>query len=98
MEKITTLEYNVLTGKTITREVELTEEEVAFRQKDARLSEIREQMISILARLQESDWKTIKYIEGSLSKEDFDIHTAYKAQLRLEYNILESEQNALLNS
>lgn len=95
METIRVLEYNVSTGETIDREIELTEEELIARNRDALSIEIRNRMNAILVQLSESDWKTIKYIEGNLSIEEFNQHISLKTELRNEYNILEEQFNNL---
>lgn len=52
-------------------------------------------MQEIRTELLEGDWKTIKYIEGVLSEEDFAIHKNERQSLRDEYNLIEIELDVL---
>ena len=44
-------------------------------------------------RLAETDYKTLKYVEGELSEEEFLIEKSVRALWRAEINRLESELN-----
>lgn len=93
--KITTTEVNVATGEVTVKEVELSEEQVAEMEKQQRISEIQNRMSEIVSELNSTDWKTIKFIEGELSEDDFNSHKQTRSDLRLEYNTLETELSDL---
>lgn len=83
------LEFNVVTGKLI--EVEI---EIEF--PNPRIQEIQDRLQEITQILKINDYKTLKYIEGDLSEEDFIVHKTLKNDLRTEYNTLEEELNNLV--
>lgn len=89
--KITVIEYNVKTGNKEIREVELTEQETIEREKQERESFVRRRMDEIKVELSQTDYLTMKFIEGELSDEEYEPHKAHRASLREEYNRLENE-------
>lgn len=86
---VKTLEYDVQTKS-------LIEVETEMEFPNPRISEIERRMQDIRTELTQSDWKTIKYAEGSLSEEDYQIHITERASLRDEYNTLELELALLI--
>lgn len=81
--------YDVNTKETIEVEVEMDFP-------NPRIAEIETRMQEITQELSASDWKTIKYMEGGLSEEDYIVHKADRARLRDEYNTLEEEKLSLI--
>lgn len=59
------------------------------------IAEKRARMVAIQAELDAKDYKTIKYVEGALTEEEFQLHKAEKIALRTEYDTLEQEVAAL---
>ena len=89
--KITTVEYNVATGEEIVKEIELTEEEVAQQEQQAKVSQINQRMQEIVQELNSTDWKTVKYMELGQFDEEYEEHIAHRQALRDEYNALEAQ-------
>ena len=76
-------------------EIELEAEEAKKRAEEEEKRRICEEkktrMSAIKVELSEMDYKTIKYVEGELTEDEFIIHKANKLALRNEYNTLETE-------
>lgn len=89
--KQTIVEYNVLTGLEVVKEIELTEEQVAEMEKQQRVSEIQQRLQEILAELQKTDYKAIKFAEGIYTEEEYAETKLARQNLRDEYNALELE-------
>ena len=94
--KRTKLEHNVKTKSTTVTEVEVTLEEEVEEAKQQRVMEIQERMREIEVELRESDWRTVKFIEGALPEADFNPHKIHRVDLRSEYNAIETELKNLL--
>jgi hypothetical protein len=60
-----------------------------------RIAEIERRMGEIRSELSQGDWKTIKYQEGGLDEEKYQVHLKERADLRKEYNTLELELGGL---
>ena len=95
MEKRTKIEYNVLNKEEVIIEYEVSDEELALEQEQLRKTEIEKRLQEIKHELEQSDWKSIKYIEGAISEDDFIEHKLHREELRQEYNSLELELNPI---
>lgn len=82
--KVQTLQYDVKTKSM--REVE-TEMEFP----NPRIAEIQNRMKDIENEYKSLDYKTIKYIEGQLTEDEWQVHLYNKTLLREEYDALEEE-------
>jgi len=84
----TKLTYDVKTKTT-------TEVEFDFTPPNPRLFEIQQRLQEIIIKLKETDYHTLKFIEGDLTEETFQPFKELRHKLRLEYNQLEAELAAL---
>ena len=89
--KETNIVFNVLTGKEEIIEVELTEQEIAEREKQQNVSEANRRMQEIVAELQSMDYKTSKYVDGDYSEEEWSVIVAKRKELREEYKLIEDQ-------
>ncbi len=89
------VEFNVLTGVETVTEVEMTEEEIALEQEQIRKSEIQHRLQEIVAELQQTDYKAIKFAEGIYTDEEYADTKFARKTLRDEFNILELELTKL---
>lgn len=94
--KSTTLEVNVKTGEQTYKEETLTKAQILELEKQQRASQIQQRLSEIVSELNQSDWRTIKRLEGSLSDEDWNIHLSKRAELRKEHNGLDQELKGLV--
>lgn len=78
------IRYNAETGLTEEYEFEIT-------LPNPRILEIQNRISEIRVLLSKTDYKTTKYIEGSLSEEEFSVHKSEREELRAEYRSLEEE-------
>lgn len=85
------VEFNVLTGVETVTEVEMTEEEIALEQEQIRKSEIQHRLQEIVAELQKTDYKAIKFAEGQYTEEEYADTKLARQTLREEYNNLETQ-------
>lgn len=88
MEKVKGLRYDIKTGL-------MEEYEVEVELPNPRIQEIEQRLQAITQELKEQDYKTLKYIEGDLSEEEFITHKTHKNALREEYNTLEDELSSI---
>ena len=80
--------HNAQTGETFQEEFDFTPE-------NPRLSEIPMRQQEILEALRQTDYKTLKFIEGQITEEAFELIKAERQLLRNEFNELEEELEAL---
>lgn len=81
---VKSLEYDVRTKSM--REIEM---EIDI--PNPRISEIRMRLQEIENEYKSLDYKTIKYIEGDLTEDEWQVHLYNKTLLRDEYDALEEE-------
>lgn len=75
----------------VEKELEERKKQEEENKKQERIAEIRKRMEDIKTTLASMDYKTIKYVEGNLTEEEFTVHKAKKLTLREEYSALEAE-------
>lgn len=76
---------------------ELVEVEVERYLPNPRIGEIERRLQEIKSELTQGDWKNSKYLEGALSEEAWELHKTERAELRAEYNLIETELAQLIS-
>ena len=82
------IEVNVQTGI-------ITEVELDLTLPNPRIFEIEHRMHEIKIELALSDYKTMKFIDGALSQEEYEPIRLVRIALRAEYNLIEAELETL---
>ena len=76
------IRYNVATKET-------EEYEIEMELPDPKILELEHRIQELEAALRSEDWKTIKYVEGGMTEEEWAAHVAARAALRAEHNLAE---------
>ena len=82
MELVKGIRYDVATKET-------TEYEVEMELPDPKTAELKRRIQELEAALRSEDWKTIKYVEGGMTEEEWSAHIAARAAIRAEHNLAE---------